>query len=106
MSPDPPQLLAALNHVLRRRILRTFDSHEQLIGSPQLVQALNCPLSEVTYHAAILVKSGALEVTETRNVHGVRERSYRLTVAGQAEWVQAVLEASQESDDDGREIAN
>ena len=48
MTPDPAELLAALNHVLRRRILRILDGDETRLESPtKFAKAMNLPLSKV-----------------------------------------------------------
>lgn len=102
MDPDPPQMLSALNHVLRRRILRIFGADEERLESPSnFARALELPVGKVNYHVTGLAKAGALELAETRVGRGA-EHFYRLTLGGVADWVHAALEASRESDGDGR----
>lgn len=95
-------MLAALNHVLRRRILRILGADEERLESPSnFARALELPVGKVNYHVTVLAKAGALELAETRVGRGA-EHFYRLTLEGVADWVQAALEASRESDGDGR----
>lgn len=100
MNPDPAQLFAALNHVMRRRILRMFDGDERRLESPsKFARALDLPLSKVNYHITVLAKAGALELAETRVGRGA-EHFYRLTLYGWTDWVYTALDASRESDGD------
>jgi DNA-binding transcriptional ArsR family regulator len=92
-------MLEALNHTLRRRILRSFGSKEEQVGAADLAHALDAPISEVSYHIAFLVKSRALETGDIENARGASRRFYCLSPNGKAEWVRDVLEASR--DDDG-----
>lgn len=102
MNPDPPQMLAALNHVLRRRILRVFDADDERLESPSnFARRLELPVGKVNYHVTVLAKVGALELAETRAGRGA-EHFYRLALDTTADWVYAALEASRESDGDGR----
>jgi DNA-binding transcriptional ArsR family regulator len=94
-------MLAALSHSLRRRILRTFESGEE-VSPVQLAKALDSPISEITYHLGVLVKAGAVEPSGAKNKRGARRQLYGLTLDGGAEWVRGVLEASRESDDGSR----
>lgn len=98
MNPDPVKLFAALNHVMRRRILRIFDGDEQRLESPsKFARALDLPLSKVNYHITVLARAGALELAETKVGRGV-EHFYRLTLYGWSDWVYTALDASRESD--------
>jgi len=100
MSPDPVKLFGALNHVMRRRILRIFDGDEQRLESPsKFARILDLPLSKVNYHITVLAKAGALELAETRAGRGA-EHFYRLTLHGWTDWVYTALDASSESDGD------
>jgi DNA-binding transcriptional ArsR family regulator len=93
-------MLAALNHVLRRRILRIFDADEERLESPsKCARALNVPVGKVNYHVTVLAKAGALELVETRVGRGI-EHFYRLALDGTVDWIYAALEASRESDGD------
>ena len=92
-------MLEALNHTLRRRILRAFGDRDEQVSSAHLARILGAPISEVAYHVAFLVRSGAVEVGGTEHARGASKRLYRLTAEGKAEWVRGVLDASRDSDD-------
>jgi DNA-binding transcriptional ArsR family regulator len=98
MNPDPVKLFGALNHVMRRRILRIFDGNELRLESPsKFAKILDLPLSKVNYHITVLARAGALELAETRVGRG-SEHFYRLTLYGWRDWVYTALDASRESD--------
>jgi DNA-binding transcriptional ArsR family regulator len=95
MSPDPDDLLAVLNHPLRRRILRALDG-EEAASPTELAKSLAEPLTTVSYHVRILVHYRALKLVRTRAVRGAVEHFYRSLV--EAEWALAALHASQGAD--------
>jgi DNA-binding transcriptional ArsR family regulator len=95
MSPDPDNLLAALNHPLRRRILRALDG-EEAASPAELAKRLAVPLTTVSYHVRILAHYGALKLVRTKPVRGAVEHFYRSLV--KAEWALAALHASQGAD--------
>jgi DNA-binding transcriptional ArsR family regulator len=96
MSPNPDNLLAALNHPLRRRILRALDDRKT--ASPaELAKSLAEPLTKVSYHVRILAERGALAPVGTRSVRGAVEHFYSSIV--EAEWARSALRASQQVDD-------
>ncbi len=101
MTKDSPELFTALSHVVRRRILRTYENDHNRLASPiQFAGALDLPLSKVNYHVTVLANTKTLELTETRTVRGATEHLYRLALDGQVDWVRAALDSSRESDGD------
>jgi DNA-binding transcriptional ArsR family regulator len=101
MNPDPTELFGALNHVLRRRILRLFDADDKKLESPsKFAKTLDLPLSKVNYHISVLAQAGALELAETKIGRGA-EHFYRLTLYGWTDWVYTALDASRETDGEG-----
>lgn len=106
MNPDPTQLFGALNHVLRRRILRVFNADDTRLESPsKFARALDLPLSKVNYHIGVLAKAGAVELAETRVGRGA-EHFYRLTLYTWTDWVYTALDASRETDGDTEPVRN
>jgi hypothetical protein len=102
MTNDSPELFTALSHVIRRRILRTYENDGERLASPiQFSNALDLPLSQVNYHVTVLANTKTLELMDTRTVRGATEHLYRFAIDGQVEWVRAALDASRESDGDG-----
>jgi DNA-binding transcriptional ArsR family regulator len=88
------ELITALNHPSRRRILLALE--EQEFASPiELSKSLEEPISSVSYHVAVLAKCGAIELTRTQQVRGALEHFYsRVPLDGDAKWFQAALKAS------------
>jgi DNA-binding transcriptional ArsR family regulator len=85
---DETDLLRALRHSLRRRILR-----EMADGKPtsprRLSAALGQPLSNVSYHVRVLAECGAVTLVKTRPTRGSVEHFYRTTV--RTPWALQVL---------------
>ena len=85
---DETDLLRALHHPLRRRILREMADGEA--ASPrQLSTALRQPLSNVSYHVRVLAECGAINLVKTRPARGSVEHFYRSLV--RAPWALQVL---------------
>lgn len=85
---DEDNLLTALGHPLRRRILR--EMADGIAISPrELSTALGQPLSNVSYHVRVLAECGAVTLIETKPARGSIEHFYRSAV--KAPWAQQVL---------------
>jgi DNA-binding transcriptional ArsR family regulator len=86
---DNGRLLSALNHRLRRQVLRAMPENGEL--SPRdLAEMLGEPLGNVSYHVRVLAESGALQLVEERRVRGTTQHFYRSSVT--AGWVRALLD--------------
>lgn len=100
MPPDTPELIAALNHPLRRRILRAYlDGHVQTASSTQLATRLDMPLGNVAYHVKTLARLGVLELARSEKVRGAEERFYAISLAEQTGCVGGILEACRQVDE-------
>lgn len=100
MPPDTPELISALNHPLRRRILRAYlDDRFQVASSTQLATEMEMPLGNVAYHVKTLARLGVLELVSSQKVRGAEERFYVLSLADWAECVRGVLEACRKADE-------
>jgi len=104
MSANTTQWIMALNHPLRRQVLRVVKENGTA-SATELCQRFDLPLSNVSYHVKVLVDLGVLELVRTRKVRGARERFYRVASGGQAEWVRVVLEDTRSSDSKVRHLA-
>jgi DNA-binding transcriptional ArsR family regulator len=81
-------LLIALRHPLRRRILKAMAQEGR--SSPRDLSArLSEPLSNVSYHVRVLVDCNTLELVGTRAVRGSTQHFYRAVV--ESEWARAVI---------------
>jgi len=87
-SAATDELLTALGHPLRRRILREMAPAER--SSPRdLAEALGEPLSNVAYHVRVLADCDALRLVATRPVRGSTQHFYRATV--KPRWARTAL---------------
>jgi DNA-binding transcriptional ArsR family regulator len=86
---DDNDLLVALRHRLRRRILREMSDGES-ISPRQLSRALRAPLSNVSYHVRVLADRGAVTLVRTKPTRGSIEHFYRSAV--EAPWAMQVLD--------------
>lgn len=80
-TATPNALRKALNHPLRRRILRTLHDVEEARSPGELSKALRLPVSHVSYHIQVLREKHAIALTDTRPVRGAVEHFYASTVA-------------------------
>jgi DNA-binding transcriptional ArsR family regulator len=85
---DDNDLLAALRHPLRRRILREMADGEA-ISPRELASALRQPLSNVSYHVRVLVDCAAVTLVETKPARGSLQHFYRTAV--NEPWARQVL---------------
>ncbi|HEV2791416.1 MAG TPA: helix-turn-helix domain-containing protein [Solirubrobacterales bacterium] len=90
---DENDLLVALRHPLRRRILREM-ADGQAISPRELSATLRQPLSNVSYHVRVLAERAAVTLVETKPARGSIQHFYRSAV--KAPWAQQIL-ASRES---------
>jgi DNA-binding transcriptional ArsR family regulator len=99
-------LVYALNHPLRRRILRYLLSQcddDEALSPNQASIALNYKLSNIAYHFRVLADTGTLTLVGKGRVRGAVEHFYRPSVAfSRSAWVRRALGAdgSEPADDD------
>jgi DNA-binding transcriptional ArsR family regulator len=89
---DTDALIDALNHPLRREILQLFLNREGQLSPLEASEALDWPLPTVGYHFRVLLKDGAVQLTEERPRRGSIQHFYIATEAlKQAAWIRQVL---------------
>lgn len=91
-------LIKALDHPLRRELLRKLSDGEE--WSPSALTKVvpsRFDLSTVTYHVKVLAKFDAVGFTRDRPVRGFKEHFYVSYVAD-SEHVAAVLRTTEEED--------
>jgi DNA-binding transcriptional ArsR family regulator len=96
---DEDNLLIALRHPLRRRILR--EMADGIVISPrELSTRLRQPLSNVSYHVRVLAERDVINLVETRPAKGSIEHFYRSTVM--VPWARQLLgQGESDGDADG-----
>ena len=92
------QLIRALNHDLRRRILRLLNEEEEPLSPVMIGKRLKVRLGNVSYHVGVLRRLGAVTKTGQRPVRGAMEHFY-ISAVKENEPVRALLEATKESDE-------
>ncbi len=91
-------LLVALRHPLRRRILRAMAGEDALSPS-KLAATLRAPLSNVAYHVRVLADCAAVVLVHTQPVRGSTEHFYAPAV--EAPWARQILDLG-DNEDGGR----
>ena len=95
-------LLVALRHPLRRRILREMGE-DRAISPRELSEKLDEPLSNVSYHVRVLADCAVVTLVRTQPVRGSMQHFYSAAV--EAPWARQVLgmgDDSGESSGEGR----
>lgn len=96
-DPATNGLFVALAHPLRRRILRHMVADANEISPRELAEALNQPLSRLSYHVTVLTRCQAIELARTEPVRGATQHFYRAAV--DTKWALMALETSNEQTD-------
>jgi DNA-binding transcriptional ArsR family regulator len=103
MATDATQWIMALNHPLRRRILRAIEPGD-VASATELCQRFKLPRGNVAYHVKVLADLNVLKLMRTRKVRGAEELFYGVHFDGCGNWVQTALEDTRGSDgSSGRE---
>jgi hypothetical protein len=82
-------LLVALRHELRRKILRAMFEEGAAISPRRLSEVLKEPLSNVSYHVRVLADHAAAALVDQKPVRGSMQHFYSPTV--EEPWALAVL---------------
>jgi DNA-binding transcriptional ArsR family regulator len=94
------ELLIALRHPLRRRILRTMVEKEA-ISPAELSLALEAPLSSVSYHVRVLADCAAVTLVRTVAAPTSTQSFYSLAI--EAQWARKILGIGERGDEGGGE---
>lgn len=94
------RLLHALNHKVRRRILRHLAEADGAVSPVAISRQLGIPLGVVSYHVTTLRHCKAVEQTKVEQVRGAVEHFYRTLVEGN-QVADTLLESTREVDGDG-----
>lgn len=90
----PAPLLHALNHSIRRRILRMLDARGEggKLSPVEAAEALDLSLTTVAYHFRVLVANDAIEEVDRRQVRGTIQHFFQpAPTLEEADWVRGVL---------------
>ena len=91
-------LISAIAHPLRRRILRVIADGGESCSPAQIAEELALPTGTVAYHARVLWRFGAVEPAGQQQVRGAVEHFYDTTIEDDPP-IEALLEETREVDD-------
>jgi DNA-binding transcriptional ArsR family regulator len=80
LAGTPEEHLKALNHPVRRKILRRLHALDEARSPKELGKELGIALNCITYHVKMLEGFHAVALTDPRPVRGVEEHFYASTV--------------------------
>lgn len=99
VNPDAAQWIAALNHPLRRSILRVLGKQE-VTSATDISKRTEKRLGNVAYHIKVMAELEVLELVRRQQVRGAFEKFYRAApIDGKVDWVRIVLERTREESD-------
>ncbi len=87
-------LFEGLAHTVRRRILRLMMDKRREWTPSALSEALDEPLSVLSYHVRVLEQCEAVRLTRTERVRGATQHFYRLSL--KAKWARRALETTKD----------
>jgi DNA-binding transcriptional ArsR family regulator len=85
---DDKDLLVALGHPMRRRILREL-SGEKVISPVELSAIIGKPLSNISYHVRVLAECAAVTLVGVRPVKGSMQHFYCSAI--EAPWARRMV---------------
>ena len=93
MPPATPELITAVSHPLRRRILRAYlDEALDCASVSELARAMDQEAGKVSYHLKTLAKCELLRPVRSERVNGGEESSYAWALDVEADWLRVVLD--------------
>lgn len=101
---EEDDLIRALNHPLRRQILRLLHSSRKPLSPTEIEERLELgddhggKLSSVSYHATVLARYRTISLVGEQQVRGAMEHFYESRVPASG-WVRGVLKRLQKSDE-------
>jgi DNA-binding transcriptional ArsR family regulator len=98
MPPSSSELISAVGHPLRRRILRVYlEGSLEKASAPELAQVLGQRVGQVAYHLKTLAKSEILRPVQRAGGGALDgQRAWALDV--DSVWLQLMLEVSEQAD--------
>jgi DNA-binding transcriptional ArsR family regulator len=101
MPPGTPELITAVSHPLRRRILRAYlDEALQCASASEVARSTNAQVARVAYHLKTLARCEILRPVQ-REVERGAEPDCGWVLGVEAEWLRLVLDLWAQSDPTG-----
>lgn len=102
MPPTSSELISAIRHPLRRRILFAYaEGHVECASASELAAAMDQRVGQVAYHLKTLAKGDILRPVQAGGGQEPGEAHYGWTLGVEAGWLRLVLEVWAESDVSG-----
>ena len=98
-------LIAALNHGMRRKLLRRLNGSSEPRSPVRLSKQLGADLGSVSYHMDVLSKCGAVALVDEEQVRGAMKHFFVSKVADNA-TVLAMLKETEDEDKDSEPPKN
>lgn len=97
-----PLLIQALNHPLRRKLLRALHGADDARSPVQLSKMTGEDISSIDYHIKILVSLGAAVKTGDRQVRGARENFFLSKVSDHKQMVTILADTERDDSRDAQ----
>jgi DNA-binding transcriptional ArsR family regulator len=99
MPPTSSELISAVSHPLRRRILSAYvEGDVDGASARELAEAMDQRVGLVAYHLKTLAKGDLLRPVRSGNGQEAEEARYGWTLGVEPEWLRLVLQVWAESD--------
>jgi DNA-binding transcriptional ArsR family regulator len=99
VPPTSSELISAVSHPLRRRILSAYvEGTVEIASAQELAEAMDQRVGRVAYHLKTLAKGEILLPVEGPHKCRPGEAYYGWILGVEAEWLRLVLEVWAESD--------
>jgi DNA-binding transcriptional ArsR family regulator len=92
-------LINAIGHPLRRRILRLLADRRERSSPTKIAKELHLHVGMIGYHVRVLRELGAVELTDEKMVRGAVEHFYETTINDDPP-IETLLEETREVDDE------
>jgi DNA-binding transcriptional ArsR family regulator len=92
------ELISALNHPKRRRILRLMLDRKQRLSATEIATELEMVLGDASYHLGSLRDLSAVKRAGTRQVRGALQRFYEVAIEDDPP-IETLLEETREADE-------
>jgi DNA-binding transcriptional ArsR family regulator len=95
-------LINAIAHPLRRRILRRLADRGEQSSPTKIAREFHLHVGMIGYHIRVLLELGAVELSDEQMVRGAVEHFYETTIDDDPP-IETLLEETREVDDEGAE---
>lgn len=96
MTPTSSELMSAVRHPLRRRIIRAFLGGEvQRATASELAEVMDQRVGQVAYHLKTLAKCEILRSTRGGDGHEPENPHYGWALGVHSDWLWAMLDVSE-----------